>query len=641
MYVVRRAEQWWFRKSVPLDLAEIVGVPELRRSLRTRDITTARRRALEVLVRVDEVYAILRSKRPLKPTRDLALAMLDEALRLNSGTAGGFSRKAEFVVNVRGVIENLPVDQAQNEDDGAADRDNQAPLITKSEALSILRQERPAAKDNEIAVSILEAVDEVSSAHWTKQAKAERALDSAMGRLAAARSSNPEPTNTDIMLAKLCSEIMTALAATRAASPPAWDIAELKAIVASEIKTGLAEADASRWSAEHLSILIKRYEDVEVIKLRGLKHAEDIPRRLLNFLQFTGDKPVKNVTREDLKNYRDSLDQLPDRFKLRLKVDDMRQAIKLNNKRLRPFAAIGATTINLKYLGPVRRFFEWLVSEGLIEKNPVENIHSGQVVVESAKSKRLPLKPDQISRIFASTAQEPKWSALYWLPPLMLFSGARLNELAQLRTDDIRLDYNGRPHLSVLCLDEDQDEAADDVATVKRISDDRGVKSAAARRLIPIHPVLLSLGFLGFVKSRRERLNRDIQLFSDLKPNRFGNWSAAISKKFNRRIRSLGIMNPRLTAYSLRHNFRDACVSASMPQQTRMKMMGHQLQGMDAVYGNPRPLPEESAAIDRIEFEGVDLQAYTAGSNSHPVNGDRRADRSPRSTARPKGRVPG
>lgn len=81
MYVVKRGDRRWFRKIVPVDLVEALGIAEIRRSLRTRSAREARRRALDVLVRVEDVYAVVRSERPLRPARDVALALLEQAPR--------------------------------------------------------------------------------------------------------------------------------------------------------------------------------------------------------------------------------------------------------------------------------------------------------------------------------------------------------------------------------------------------------------------------------------------------------------------------------------------------------------------------------------------------------------------------------
>lgn len=101
MYVVRRGDRWWFRKAVPVDLVDVLGIAEVRRSLHNGSAREARCRGLEVLVRVEDVYAVLRSQRPIRPARDVALAMLENALDLNPGfsgqpwsSAGGVPRRA-------------------------------------------------------------------------------------------------------------------------------------------------------------------------------------------------------------------------------------------------------------------------------------------------------------------------------------------------------------------------------------------------------------------------------------------------------------------------------------------------------------------------------------------------------------------
>jgi hypothetical protein len=115
MYLHRRGAHWWFRKTVPSDLTSVLGMPDVRRSLRTRNAALARRRALQVLIRIDEVYAVLRSQRPMRPARDIALAMLDDAIGSVSGTTPLVERKLAFLRDARGAIE----DHVQDDDGGS------------------------------------------------------------------------------------------------------------------------------------------------------------------------------------------------------------------------------------------------------------------------------------------------------------------------------------------------------------------------------------------------------------------------------------------------------------------------------------------------------------------------------------------
>jgi integrase len=398
---------------------------------------------------------------------------------------------------------------------------------------------------------------------------------------------------------------------------PQLDSTTLREIVAGEVRAGVAAAEKGRWSAETLSEAIEKFLAARYPKAKktrkqvGSKHREDVEARLAAFQRFVGgDPPVRDIARDQLKAYRDVLDQLPERFKARFGTEDMHVAIAENMKRKVPYPSIGPDTINLKWIGPVNRLFDWLVTEEKLGKNPCEDVRSEQENGEAANTKRLPFKPDQISKIFAITSKGSPKTALYWLPLLMLTTGARPNELAQLRTDDLDATFNGRPHLNVLCLLDDDDETADRKYTsLDEFKMEQRVKSAAARRMIPLHPLMIEAGFVDFVTQRHAGSAK--QLFRELSPDRHGFWSAAISKRLNRIVRQqLGITNPRYSIYSFRHCFIDACRAAGIPEETRMKLMGHQLGGVQGIYGNPVALPHESAQIARLDFSLIDFGLY-------------------------------
>lgn len=616
MYLFRRGSHWWIRKAVPVDLVAILGFAQVRRSLRTRDAALARRRALQLLIRVDDVYAVLRSEHPQRSTREVALTLLDIALSANMGLPDFVALKAELLTRAKHAI----LDFHPDDDDRLADpsvrshSNNDDAVVTPEQALWLLHSERPRAPRNTTAVALLRAVQQMVGRDAVSVANGRRSVVASIRRELATSGALSDPASIASQyqgaiqdMREELVKISSTIASLNGGSPrstPSQD--------AREIADAIAEQQRSRWSDELLSAAISRYESAILEDSNvGLKHKEDVKKRLLTFLTFVTDKPVRDISQEDLSSYKDHLDKLPDRSELRFKTHDVRMAIELNSKRAQPYPVIGSVTVNLKYLGPVRRLLGWLKSTGKIQHNPAEQIHSNKKEFETAKSKRFPMKPDQISRLFAETARSPVVSALYWLPPLMLFTGARINELAQLRTDDLRL-YNGRLHLSVLCLEDEGNENDDKGRKRKQSDGNRSAKSPAAKRLIPVHNELLRMGFADFVSSRRKRRRVDCQMFDELKPNRFGHWSAAISKRINRQIRKLGITNEALSAYSLRHNFYDACKSSKIANDVRKKFMGHQLEGMDGVYGNPHPLEHESNEIDQLAFPDVDLTPYVS-----------------------------
>ncbi|SFG58326.1 DUF6538 domain-containing protein [Methylobacterium gossipiicola] len=623
MYVVKRGDRFWFRKIVPVDLVDVLGIAEIRRSLRTASAREARRRALDVLVRVEDVYEVLRSERPLRPARDVAMALLEQALSTNEGTPGSFEVRDRTLRDARGAMRRTgdrDVSVGRPADAAGLGEIRTDDVVTAVEALHLLRREGPRGEENRIAVSILEAVARMTQGGLPDTVQGLEDLDGALETLATLRSAESALGNPATF------EAFRALFAGLMPPPaPARDDPSVKEIVASTLRDELARSEAERWSAMPVADAIAQFVAEESSKRGGAKHQQDVPRRLASFLTCVGNKPIRDVSRDDAKAYRDLLDRVPDRFVQRFKTYDLREAIAANDKCRVPNPAIGSVTVDLKYLGPVRRMFEYLVREGLIASNPFTDIRSRQQEQSGAKSKRLPLKTAHINGLLALTSKEPVLSATYWLPIIMLFSGARPGELAQLKVGDLREDYNGRPHLNVLCLDDTENEEPDVVPLRKGPKETRTVKTHAGHRLVPVHPMLVRMGILDLFERRRRVSDVRGQLFGDVAPNAHGHYSAAVTRRINRRLRSLGVENKRFVLYSLRHNFIDACHAAGMPDVARMKMVGHQMNGMGGVYGNPLPEPWESAWIEKVAYEGLDLEPYLRMASKIPAPGTRTA----------------
>src|SRR4029453_4449371 len=122
-------------------------------------------------------------------------------------------------------------------------------------------------------------------------------------------------------------------------------------------------------------------------------------------------------------------------------------------------------------------------------------------------------------------------AADYWLPWLGLYTAARLEELGQLRTGDVK-------------HENDVDYFAIEPGDGKR------VKTKSSRRCVPIHPELIKLGFLGFVDGQRRA--GGARLFPELKATSYGSVTAGWSKFWSRHTRALGVGDPRKVFHSFR-----------------------------------------------------------------------------------------
>ncbi|WP_427026127.1 tyrosine-type recombinase/integrase [Aureimonas ureilytica] len=362
-------------------------------------------------------------------------------------------------------------------------------------------------------------------------------------------------------------------------------------------------AHRERWSAESLTTWLPQYLEAKAGKLKNSKHLDTLRPRVELFARTVGDLPVRDYERRHFEAYRDLLDQTPARWQARFRTDALATAIEGNGKLRTPFPPMGPKSVDDDYLSPLKTFFSWLVNEKrAIEWNPGRGVVSTRTDPQARPDEaRLPFRPDDLSRFFRHVvATRPQTSPDYWLPLLALYTGARLNELCQLDPGRI-IERDGVWLLDLLTvLDRDEMERLPEAARLK-------LKSAAARREVPLHDDLVHAGFLDFVKSRRKRAGR---LFPTLKPDKHGYYSKDVSRRLNLDVERAGAKRDRVSFYSLRHNFRDALTEAEVPERTGDRVMGHIVKGAQGHYGDPKLKAVEVAAIRRIAFPGVDISPY-------------------------------
>src|SRR5262249_27843927 len=122
------------------------------------------------------------------------------------------------------------------------------------------------------------------------------------------------------------------------------------------------------------------------------------------------------------------------------------------------------------------------------------------------------------------------------LPLIGLYTGMRLEEIAQLRPGDVQ-EVQG-----VWCFNVNADAG-------------KKLKTEHSRRYVPIHSALVAAGLLNHVaEAQAQRVER---LWSDIERGNDGFYSSPFSKWFGRYKRAIGIANPKLSFHSLRHTVID------------------------------------------------------------------------------------
>jgi integrase len=330
--------------------------------------------------------------------------------------------------------------------------------------------------------------------------------------------------------------------------------------------------------------------------LREFQYAVD------RFTELHGDMPVAKITRKHVREFREALQAMPVR-----RSGDLRNATlpALRDwSQTHPEAkSVSPATVN-KVLGGVQAIAVWARDNGIIPDDlPWADPFSNMRLDEEAPN-REPWQLEELKVLFSSPvftqATRPaggRGEAAYWLPLLGLFTGARLGELAPLTVADVTADE--ATGISTIKVTEDLEQG-------------RRLKNASSRRVVPIHPELVRLGFLRFVEEVGQGGGSKARIFPLLTPGPKGGLGEAWSKWFGRYIRALGITNRASVFHSFRHSFKDALRAARVSEDLNDALTGHSGGGVGRAYGAKEMvrrfgLPILAEAVAKVSYPGLDL----------------------------------
>lgn len=261
----------------------------------------------------------------------------------------------------------------------------------------------------------------------------------------------------------------------------------------------------------------------------------------------------------------------------------------------------GQTSINTdKQLTNFRTLLNYARDNALIDLNPADGIRVGER--KNAKAARLPFDLAALQAIFTSPVyaqgERPEGGAGeagYWLPLLALFHGARLEELAQLRPDDVYAETYRT----------DDGESSCWVMRVTNEGEGQRVKNAGSVRRFPIHHEVLARGFVEYAQSRRGKP----RIFDKLKPDTDGRLGGLFGKWFSKYLRGkCKVTDARMVFHSFRHLFKDMCRDAGISDEVHDALSGHSSGKVSSQYGGlTYPLRPLVAAVQGYRIPGLTL----------------------------------
>lgn len=345
--------------------------------------------------------------------------------------------------------------------------------------------------------------------------------------------------------------------------------------------------------SEKLSVVCRKYRE-EKMKEGSWTSKTDSEHEttFAVMLQFFRDVQMATVTTTDARLFKDALFQLPPNMnKGKFAGKTIKQIL-----AMKPEKTMAPQTVNGNYIQRYSSLFAWAVRQGYCAINPFEGLKLKRN--RNAIEERHPFNAEELRMVFApatfNLGKLKPWQ--YWVPLIALYSGARQQEIAQLRIADIvqSEDVWGFRIEGY----EDEHEA------------NGRLKNAASARTIPIHPVLIEKGLLDYVDSMRS-LEAD-KLFPELFETRRIKAGDVVSRWFNRtyfKACGLSESDRKINFHSFRHNFTDCLKKAHVPEALAAQIGGRKHQSITyGTYGSAFSLKEMyDVMAEVVKFE-IDLE---------------------------------
>ena len=223
-------------------------------------------------------------------------------------------------------------------------------------------------------------------------------------------------------------------------------------------------------------------------------------------IEFFGNQPIGTITKLNMRTLLGLITQCPSRPKGKVKNLPIKEQIEVAKKEGLP--PVSLTTAN-KEIKLLSGYFQHALKMEILQSNPCHGVPIA--IKRKVKVREREYTNSEAQRIFSlplfrdipPDIRDLGGEAAYWLPVILLYTGARAEEIAQLYVDDIQ---------------QDDDEPAKWYIHIREGRYDQKVKDHKPRR-VPISESLIELGLFKYIKtiSPQGRLFPKLKLDSKLK----------------------------------------------------------------------------------------------------------------------------
>jgi len=272
------------------------------------------------------------------------------------------------------------------------------------------------------------------------------------------------------------------------------------------------------------------------------------------FLDYAGDLPIAEVTRRQASEF----------------LNHVGKVRKLTNRSLRQYTAV------------LSGVFKWAKRSGHFEG---ANPFSEHAFRPPRDTGWVPYNDDELRRLFSGPMFHGDMSdPLAWCMWIALYSGLRLNEVAQLRVEDVRQEH--KIWIFDVCP-----------------GDGKSLKTAAATRKVPVHGRLVEVGLLEY----QAKIGAG-QLFPSLKgagaDKKLG-WY--LGQRFTEYRRRCGVTRSRLSFHSFRKCFTTSLDRAGVSSTDAAALLGHARGFTFSTYSSGPGLARLRSLVELVTYDGLSI----------------------------------
>lgn len=319
------------------------------------------------------------------------------------------------------------------------------------------------------------------------------------------------------------------------------------------------------------------------------------------------DRDISTFTKQDFRNFTNALhDHLPISRTKKPEFRDLTYA-QLKTIELLPDQKMAYET-KKKKISSIKQMFDIAVDEryGYIPKNYATPFLLNKKVIR--KIDRKALTEENLHKLFTSKLiTDPKIRQKkphqFWIPIIALFTGMRQNEICQLHISDVKYEVINNNGIEEIIWYFDLNEEGT-----------KWLKNENAIRLVPLHPVLIELGFIDYFNSIKENHDR---LWPQLRLHPTEErYNIDYNKTFGKFFRAKVTKESNQVFHSIRHNVSTQllinAIHHRLEKALMNQMLGHEpdKDTTSAVYAGRYGVPELYEGIKTLDFSRFIVQLF-------------------------------